>query len=72
MTVANVMVGKSPTKITREEFEDSIKHFIDKTMTCVNDALRDGNTKADKIDEVVFVGGSTRIPMIERVIEEKF
>ena len=72
MTVANVMVGKSPTKITREEFEDSIKHFIDKTMTCVNDALRDGNTRADKIDEVVFVGGSTRIPMIERVIEEKF
>jgi len=72
MTVANVMVGKEPTKITREEFEDSIKHFIDKTMVCVNDALRDGNTKADKIDEVVFVGGSTRIPMIERVIEEKF
>lgn len=72
MTVANVMVGKSPTKITREEFEESIKHFIDKTMACVNDALRDGNTRADKIDEVVFVGGSTRIPLIEKVIEEKF
>ena len=72
MTVANVMVGKSPTKITREEFEESIKHFIDKTMTCVNDALRDGNVKTDQIDEVVFVGGSTRIPLIERVIQEKF
>ncbi len=72
MTVANVMVGKELTKITREEFEESIKHFIDKTMTCVNDALRDGNTRTDKVDEVVFVGGSTRIPMIERVIEEKF
>jgi molecular chaperone DnaK len=72
MTVANVMVGKEPTKITREEFEVSIKSYIDKTLVCVNDALRDANTKADKIDEVVFVGGSTRIPMIERVIEEKF
>jgi len=72
MTVANVMVGKELIKITREEFEESIKHFIDKTMTCVNDALRDGNTRTDKVDEVVFVGGSTRIPMIERVIEEKF
>ena len=41
-------------------------------MLCVNDALRDANTKTDKVDEVVFVGGSTRIPMIERVIEEKF
>ena len=72
MTVANVMVGKSPTKITREEFEDSIKHYIDKTMVCVNDALRDGNVKTDQIDEVVFVGGSTRIPLIEKVIQEKF
>jgi molecular chaperone DnaK len=72
MTVANVMVGKEPTKITREEFEKSIKSYIDKTLACVNDALRDANVKSDKIDEVVFVGGSTRIPMIERVIEEKF
>jgi molecular chaperone DnaK len=72
MTVANIVVDKSPIKITREEFETSIKHYIDKTMVCVNDALRDANTKTDKVDEVVFVGGSTRIPMIERVIEEKF
>ena len=72
MTAANIMVDKSPIKITREEFETSIKHYIDKTMVCVNDALRDANTKTDKVDEVVFVGGSTRIPMIERVIEEKF
>jgi molecular chaperone DnaK len=72
MTVANVLVGKELTKITREEFETSIKTYIDKTLACVNDALRDANVKSDKIDEVVFVGGSTRIPMIERVIEEKF
>ncbi len=72
MTVANVVIEKVPTKITREEFEESIKVYIDKTMVCVNDALRDANTKTDKVDEVVFVGGSTRIPLIERVIEEKF
>lgn len=72
MTVANVMVGKEPLKINREEFEESIKTYIDKTMVCVNDALRDANLKTDKVDEIVFVGGSTRIPLIERVIEEKF
>jgi len=72
MTVANIIVAKAPIKITREEFEESIKVYIDKTMVCVNDALRDANTKTDKVDEVVFVGGSTRIPLIERVIEEKF
>ena len=72
MTLANVMIEKTPIKITRDEFEESIKVYIDKTMSCVNDALRDANTKTDMIDEVVFVGGSTRIPLIERVIEEKF
>jgi len=72
MSIANVMVGKSPTKITREEFEESIKPYIDKTLACVNDALRDANVKSDNIDEVVFVGGSTRIPLIEKVIEDKF
>ncbi len=58
--------------ISREVFELSIKPYIDKTMTCVNEALRDANIKSDKIDEVVFVGGSTRIPLIEKVIEDKF
>ena len=72
MTVANVMVEKTPIKITREEFEESIKVYIDKTMACVNDALRDANVKTDKVDEVVFVGGSTRIPLVEKVIEEEF
>jgi molecular chaperone DnaK len=72
MTLANVMIEKTPIKITRDEFEESIKVYIDKTMSCVNDALRDANTKTDMVDEVVFVGGSTRIPFIERVIEEKF
>jgi molecular chaperone DnaK len=72
MTLANVMIEKTPIKITRHEFEESIKVYIDKTMSCVNDALRDANTKTDMVDEVVFVGGSTRIPLIERVIEEKF
>jgi molecular chaperone DnaK len=72
MTVANVMVEKNSIKITREEFEEVIRHYIDKTMVCVNDALRDANIKTNKVDEVVFVGGSTRIPLVEKVIEEKF
>jgi len=72
MTVANVIVEKNTIKIAREEFEDAIKPYIDKTMVCVNDALRDANIKTDGVDEVVFVGGSTRIPLVEKVIQEKF
>ncbi len=72
MTTANVIVDKEPVKITRDEFEFSISSFIDKTLSCVNDALRDANTKTDMVDEIVFVGGSTRIPLVEKVIEQKF
>ena len=54
MTVANVIVEKTPIKITRDEFEQSIKVYIDKTMSCVNDALRDANTKTDMVDEIVW------------------
>ena len=72
MKTANAIVDKHPVIISRDEFEDSIKPFIDKTMVCVNDALRDANLKTDQVDEIVFVGGSTRIPLVEKVIEEKF
>ncbi len=72
MQTANVMIEKDSVKISREEFESSILTYIDKTLSCVNDALRDANTKTNMIDEIVFVGGSTRIPLIEKVIEEKF
>ncbi len=72
ISVVNLMIENERIKITREEFENSIKSYIDKTLVCVNDALRDANLKTDKIDEVVFVGGSTRIPLIEKVIQEKF
>ena len=58
--------------VTREEFEEVIKPYIDQTMICVYDTLRDSNIKADKIDEIVFVGGSTRIPYIDQIIKQKF
>jgi molecular chaperone DnaK len=58
--------------VTREEFESAIQKYIDKTMRCVLDALRDNNTKVEEVDEIVFVGGSTRIPLVEKVIQEKF
>lgn len=72
MKTANVIIEKQQISISREEFEESIKTFIDKTINCVNDALRDANTKTNEVDEIVFVGGSTRIPLVEYVIEQKF
>lgn len=58
------------TKVSRIEFEASIKHLLNKTKQCVEQALKDAKIGPDDIDEVVFVGGSTRIPIVSQMIEE--
>ncbi len=50
--------------ITRAKFESLIEKTIDKTKVSVDNALKDAGLKPKDIDEVIFVGGSTRIPMV--------
>ena len=57
-------------QITREEFEHIIETLIDKTKTCIDQALNDANLTIKNIDEVVFVGGSTRIPFVSLKVQE--
>src|SRR4051794_27384093 len=49
-------------KITREQFEQLIQPIIDRTVGPCKQALKDAGLKPEQIDEVVLVGGSTRIP----------
>lgn len=56
--------------INREEFQDKIQSLIDKTKKCVDQALFDAGLKFHDIDEVVFVGGSTRVPYITESVRE--
>lgn len=56
--------------ITRNEFEDGILNLVNATKTCIDQALSDANLSFSDIDEIVFVGGSTRIPFISQKIEE--
>ncbi|MCS7034805.1 MAG: molecular chaperone DnaK, partial [Phycisphaerae bacterium] len=58
--------------ITRAKFEQLISHLVEKTRQPVLDALRDAKLDASKIDEVVLVGGSTRVPMVQRLVKELF
>lgn len=54
--------------LMRSQFEQMITDIIDKTIEPCRAALRDANLTIDQIDEVVMVGGSTRIPLVgERV-----
>src|SRR5262249_37063822 len=58
-------------EIGREEYEDLIRPLIDRTMDCVGRALDDARGAAGSLDEVVLVGGSTRTPLVGRLLEER-
>ena len=58
--------------LTRAKFEQLCDHLVQKTIEPCRIALRDAGFTASQIDEVILVGGSTRIPAIQRVVEEFF
>src|SRR5450432_1412476 len=58
--------------ITRAKFEQLINALVEKCRQPVIDALKDANLKPDAINEVVLVGGSTRVPMVHRLVKELF
>jgi molecular chaperone DnaK len=58
--------------ITRAEFEKLVDHLIDRVRGPVKQALKDAKLEPSKIDEVVLVGGSTRIPKVQQVVKELF
>ncbi len=59
-------------EITRAEFEGLVQPILDRTMGPVKQALADAKLKTDEIDEVVLVGGSTRVPLVRRMVEQFF
>ena len=58
--------------ITREEFESGIAPFVERTIDACGRALADANVTQDDIDQVVLVGGSSRIPLVRRRVEALF
>ena len=65
--------GKSyQREITREMFEQLIQPIIDRTVGPCKQALKDAGLKPVQIDEVVLVGGSTRIPKVRKLVEDLF
>ena len=58
--------------IARPEFQDMCKSLFDKTLPIVETALKDAKLDKKQIDEIVLVGGSTRIPKIQQIVKEYF
>ena len=59
-------------EIGREQFEQLIQPIIDRTIGPAKQALKDANLKPEQIDEVVLVGGSTRIPKVRALVKDLF
>jgi molecular chaperone DnaK len=62
--------GAVDLTVTRAEFESMIAAWIEQTIDCCRRAVRDADLTLAGIDDVVLVGGSTRIPLVRRRIEE--
>jgi len=58
--------------ITREEFEDRIEPWVQETVVCCCRALADAKLEPKDLDQVVLVGGSTRVPLVRRRVEQLF
>ena len=58
--------------LTRAKFEQLCDHLVQKTIEPCRIALRDAGLTASQIDEVILVGGSTRIPAIQKIVEDFF
>jgi molecular chaperone DnaK len=59
-------------KLTRARLEEMIKDLVDRTIEIVEKALKDAKLRPEDIDDVVLVGGSTRIPLVQQRIREFF
>jgi Fe-S protein assembly chaperone HscA len=59
-------------QITRELFENLIRDIVDRTMGPCRSCIADAGVTVEQIDEVVMVGGSTRIPMVRGAVETLF
>ena len=55
--------------LTKAKFEELIRDLVESTTGPVNQALKDAGLTADKIDQVLLVGGSTRVPLVQETVK---
>jgi len=58
--------------LTRSKFEQLIGPLVEKCRQPVLDAMKDAKLSPEQVDEVVLVGGSTRVPMVQKLVKELF
>ncbi|MDD6483367.1 MAG: molecular chaperone DnaK [Clostridiales bacterium] len=57
--------------ITKAKFDELTADLVDRTLTCIRNAMRDADVSASSIDEVLLVGGSSRIPAVQEAVKKE-
>jgi molecular chaperone DnaK len=58
-------------EVNRYEYEALIEPLLNKTLTCLDQALSDARVQASQIDKVVLVGGATRTPLVHQMLAQR-
>jgi molecular chaperone DnaK len=59
-------------ELSRSQFEEMVQHLIDATLDPVSRALKDADMSINEIDRILLVGGSTRIPAVQKALQNFF
>ena len=65
-------VANQKVELSRNDFEELITSLVDKTIQCCANALNDAKLNKSVIDEIVMVGGSTRVPLVKKSVGDFF
>ncbi|MDR1962189.1 MAG: Hsp70 family protein, partial [Planctomycetaceae bacterium] len=58
-------------ELSRSDYEEKILPLLEKTLTCLSDALRDAQLHPNDIDKVIMVGGASRTPLVHQLLESR-
>ena len=70
--IFNGTIAEEAVTLSKEQFEMLINPLVKKTLNCCGNALADARLKIDEIDEVIMVGGSTRVPLVKDSVSRFF
>ncbi|GMR36026.1 hypothetical protein PMAYCL1PPCAC_06221, partial [Pristionchus mayeri] len=65
-------VAEFKRRVTRDTFNELCEDLFEKTLDCVKEAIRDSDYDTNSIDDVVLVGGSSRIPRVHELLQKMF
>lgn len=77
-SLSEVMLGEGGAplgldfRLTRDDFEDMIGELVERALETTANVLEEAGVSPDRVDEIILVGGSTRVPIIARRVEEFF